>query len=228
MMRQLISGVSWLLPVAAVCCFAAQVQGAMGVANLRAEYRVNPLGLDSPQPRLSWIVTAEERGQKQSAYQILVAGDEKLLAPGQADLWDSGEVKSDQSNQVAYQGKPLASLTRCVWKVRVWDQAGKPSEWSTVASWTMGLLKPTDWKAKWIGYDAPPSPGEITLNGCKWIWFPEGNAREKAPAGKAYFRQKFTLPADRRRPGSASDRDAGSPAVVFPNTQRGVISRPAF
>ena len=47
--------------------------------NLRCEYRVNPLGIDVTQPRLSWIVTSAERGQKQTAYQVLVASDEATL-----------------------------------------------------------------------------------------------------------------------------------------------------
>ena len=38
--------------------------------------------------------------------------------------------------------------------MRVRDQAGAPSAWSEPASWSMGLLDPADWKAKWIGTDA--------------------------------------------------------------------------
>ena len=41
---------------------------------LRCEYLENPLGIDATQPRLSWIVESNERGQKQTAYQIIVAG----------------------------------------------------------------------------------------------------------------------------------------------------------
>jgi len=41
----------------------------------------------------------------------------------------------------------------CYWKVRVWDKDGNVSKWSEPAQWSMGLLKPGDWKAKWIGID---------------------------------------------------------------------------
>ena len=49
----------------------------------------------------------EDRGQKQTAYQVLVASTPKLLAKDQGDLWDSGKVASDQSIQVEHVGKPL-------------------------------------------------------------------------------------------------------------------------
>lgn len=39
---------------------------------------------------------------------------------------------------------------RCFWKVRVWDEAGKVSDWSPVHFWQTGLLTAEDWKAKWI------------------------------------------------------------------------------
>lgn len=124
-------------------------------AHLRCEYRTAPLGLDVAQPRLSWINTSAARGARQTAYQILVASTPELLAQGQGDRWDSGKVTSEQQNQIEYAGKPLASGTACHWKTRVWDQDGKLGAWSQPAVWTMGLLKPTDWQAQWIGVKQP-------------------------------------------------------------------------
>ena len=60
------------------------------------------------------------RGQKQSAYQVLVASSEALLKQDKGDLWDSKKVASDQSIQVEYAGKALEARTYCHWKVRVW------------------------------------------------------------------------------------------------------------
>jgi hypothetical protein len=123
--------------------------------DLRCEYRVDPLGIDSPHPRLRWILTAADpaaRGLAQSAYQILVASSPTLLEQSEGDLWDSGKVMSDQMSQVPYNGKALASLQACYWKVRVWDQGGTLSPWSAPAQWTMGILSEDDWSgAKWIG-----------------------------------------------------------------------------
>jgi alpha-L-rhamnosidase len=128
-------------------------------AELRCEYLENPLGIDVLTPRLSW--TLEVRGQKQTAYQVLVASSEKLLKEGKADLWDSGKVESEKSVHVEYKGKPLASRMQCFWRVRVWtfkaEDGNKKdkvecSGWSKPALWSMGLLKPDDWHAKWIGH----------------------------------------------------------------------------
>jgi alpha-L-rhamnosidase len=119
---------------------------------LRSEYLPDPLGLDTSCPRLSWRIEAPERNQVQSAYQVLVASDAKLLASDQADLWDSGKVTSCETNQIEYAGAPLQSRQQCFWKVRVWDGVGQESDWSEVARWSMGLLKPDDWQATWISH----------------------------------------------------------------------------
>ncbi|MGB2824433.1 MAG: family 78 glycoside hydrolase catalytic domain, partial [Phycisphaerae bacterium] len=123
---------------------------------LRCEYRIDPLGIDVKRPRLSWIVESDRRCQKQTAYRILVASSEVLLAADKGDLWDSGKVASDATAQIVYAGGPLRSRMRCWWKVRVWDASGRPSAWSSPAAWTMGLLREADWKqARWIGFDEP-------------------------------------------------------------------------
>ena len=141
---------------------------AVEVRNLRCEHRENPLGVDAAKPRLSWIVAesaerAELRGQKQSAYQVLVASTPELLAKGTGDLWDSGRVMSDQSTLVEYAGKSLHSGMPCHWRVRVWDKDGAGSAWSEAATWTMGLLTPDSWKAKWIGAVAAAGQASATI-----------------------------------------------------------------
>ncbi len=170
------------------------------VTDLRCEYRVNPLGIDETQPRLSWVLEAIDpgtRGLKQSAYRILVAASEPALNQGTGDLWDTGKTDSDQSTQIAYGGKPLGSGARAFWKVEVWDQAGRSSGWSRPASWSIGLLEREDWKGKWIGWDEtglykrPGSPFH-SLEKARWIWFPSGSAGA-APAGDRFFRAAFTV-----------------------------------
>src|SRR5712672_3548859 len=103
---------------------------------LRCEYLQSPLGLDETHPRLTWRVEASERGEKQTAYRIVVASDSsKLNSP---DLWDSGKVSSSQTVNVIYSGKSLASRQLCFWKVKVWNKDGQPSAWSETAKWSMG------------------------------------------------------------------------------------------
>ena len=79
-----------------------------------------------------------------------MASSPAALERDQGDVWDSGKVDSDETAQIAYAGKPLASRQVCHWKVRAWDRDGQPSGWSKPARWEMGLLKPADWSAQWI------------------------------------------------------------------------------
>src|SRR4051812_1141322 len=68
-------------------------------AELRCEYRDNPLSIEETKPRLSWLLKADDpslRGQTQSAYQVLVASSREALDTDKGDLWDSGQVKSNQ------------------------------------------------------------------------------------------------------------------------------------
>ena len=130
------------------------------VENLRCEYLKDPLGIDTEQPRLSWRLKSDQRGQTQTAYRILVADSEMALNQNCGTLWDSGKVVSDRSIQVPYAGRPLKSRARCFWKVQIWDREGSVSAWSEMATWTMGLLRSEDWTAKWIGLTLPGGEGE--------------------------------------------------------------------
>jgi alpha-L-rhamnosidase len=128
---------------------------------LRCEYRVGPMGIDAPHPRLSWEVRSRRRAERQTAYQIRVADSPRALGAGRANLWDSGRVRTNQTAQVAYAGRALASGQECWWQVRCWDRDGRSSAYTAPARWTMGLLRPSDWKARWISLETLPSlPGE--------------------------------------------------------------------
>ncbi len=129
---------------------AAETASPLAVTDLRCEYVSNPLGVDVAAPRLFWKLESSARNQRQAAYRILAASTAEALANGCGDLWDTGKVASDVTIQIPYGGKPLISSQQVFWKVRVWDQDGKASGWSKPASWTMGLLNPTDWQARWI------------------------------------------------------------------------------
>ena len=139
--------------------YAAMAGSGVSVKKLRCEYRVNPRGIDVVKPRLNWILQSGERGQKQTAYRVLVAGTRERLTSDEGDLWDSGKVESDRTIHLVYEGRPLKSRMRCWWKVRVWDKDGEASAWGEPATWSMGLLEGGDWKAKWIAHpkDAPAS-----------------------------------------------------------------------
>ena len=172
------------------------VLGAVTVGDLRCENLGNPLGIDVPEPRLSWILNATGRDEMQTAYQILVSPSLKELSADKGTLWDSGKVSSDRSIQVNYGGAPLAAHEQCFWKVRVWDSNGNVSPWSKPAYWTMGLLMPDDWgAAKWIGLDGAGVTNYLTNT--SWIWSPGGESDKSAPPGTNYFRRVITIPAGR-------------------------------
>ena len=158
---------------------AGLATAGMTVDELRCEYAVNPVGIDTPQPRLSWTLRATERAQRQSAYQLRVAASPQALEQGQPLLWDTGKVASDQSAHIVYAGTPLRAGERCYWQVRVWPvlsavegpalsavEGGQPSPWSAAASWQVAKLSAADWQARWIGPAASasiPSWSDFTL-----------------------------------------------------------------
>ncbi len=112
---------------------------------LRCEYFVNPVGIDVTDPRFSWQMTSDKRGAKQSAYEIEVRDANGEMA------WDSGKVVTDQSIHVKYRGRPLVSRDKLTWTLQTWDENDVASGVSEPATFEMGLLEPTDWKAEWIG-----------------------------------------------------------------------------
>lgn len=152
--------------------------------NLRTEYKTNPLGIDVAKPRLSWEIFYSGRNFIQTAYQIRAAGSEKDLKSGKNLLWDSKKTESDKSNQVAYNGIPLIAGQKVYWQVKIWDRNGNSSEWSDINFWEMGLLQPSDWKAKWIEPDVKedknkPNPSPYLRN--------EFNIKKAIKSARAYI-----------------------------------------
>ncbi len=127
---------------------AAESAGPLAPVSLRCEYLVNPTGIDMPKPRFFWVIEHPERGQVQSAYQIVVSSEPKADA---GDIWDSGKITSTKSTQVVFAGKALESGKSYFWKVRAWDRDGRESAWSAAARFDTGLFSKGDWKGSWIG-----------------------------------------------------------------------------
>lgn len=144
-LRLLCTALAFILPLAG----AAQ----MKVTSLTVEHMKNPSTVDETAPRLSWVNEARDakvRGERQTAYRIVVASSKEKLLAGDFDLWDSGKVLSEQSTLVPYGGQRLTSGQDCYWKVQTWNARRKVSPWSETGYWGMGLLSPSDWKAQWI------------------------------------------------------------------------------
>jgi len=158
---------------------------------LQCEQLINPQGIDTRHPRLSWQLSADGNGIRQTAWQLLVASTPELLAKDKGDCWTSPKTTSDQSRMIAYAGIPLKSGHTYYWKVHIWSagvsDGGTPlafDTWSAPAQWSMGLLDPRDWKAKWIGYDSSFSWDSVSK-------FSRLSAR--------YFRKEFKQPGPIKR-----------------------------
>ena len=145
------------------------------VTDLRCEYLTDPLGIDVQYPRFSWklVDSQQTRGQKQTAYQIVVTSDSRDASTTPADLWDSGKVTSPNSVNNAYAGAALRSGQNCRWKVRVWDKDGNPTPWSSEARFSMGLLELSDWQGDWIGYE--------DADNIKHIWYRKTFSLQSVP-----------------------------------------------
>jgi alpha-L-rhamnosidase len=120
----------------------------LSLKNLTVDHKINPIGIGNKQPRFSWKIKGAGNDIMQTAYSIRVATDEKFSSS--KIVWQSGKVESEESILQSYKGPDLKSGYRYYWQVKIWDNKGEESKWSTTAYYEMGLLSQSDWKAKWI------------------------------------------------------------------------------
>jgi alpha-L-rhamnosidase len=137
------------------------------VSELRVEHLDRPLGLDEPAPRFTWKLSSEVRGERQSAYRIVVRRSG-------VTVWDSGQVPSSDTTLVPYEGKPLEARARYEISVESWNRDGSASALAE-SFWETGMLG--SFRAQWIGYPTVASE----------------RAAESAPS--PYLRRSFTLEA---------------------------------
>lgn len=145
------------------------------VLNLMVNYRKNPVGIDDPNPRLSWQIQAQARGFIQSAYQIQ-AGCDPAFGAEAGLVWDTGKVNADSSVHIGYEGETLLPRTRYYWRVRIWDSEDNASVWSEAAYWETGQLSEQNWHASWITAASAPGQPVVSSDSCD------------------YFRTAFELP----------------------------------
>ena len=135
--------------------------------DLRCEHLRDPEGIDVALPRLSWLTpdTGPDGPSRQVGYRIIVGSSLDEVAAARGDLWDSGRVAGDASVLVEYGGAALRSRQQCWWRVATWptsegERAGereseREPRWSDIGRWSMGLLEPDDWSARWIAHPVP-------------------------------------------------------------------------
>lgn len=89
-----------------------------------------------PKPEYGWVVP--DGAISQSAYQVLVASSEENINNNIGDVWDSKQVRTNTSSEIAHGGSQLKSGQTYFWKVRIWDQDNRLSRYSKSQSFTMG------------------------------------------------------------------------------------------
>jgi alpha-L-rhamnosidase len=165
-----------------VAASTAHTSSSPSAGKLLTEYLEDPLGIDSPEPRLSWQFVQDVRGARQSAYQIKVADSLQALESGNANVWDSGKVESSQSTNIPLPGGQLRSGARYYWRVTVWDAQDAESDFSEPAWFEMGLLSEGDWKGVWLtvpgGGNGYHSAMDSNVDVTKWVQIDLGESIE--------------------------------------------------
>jgi hypothetical protein len=162
-----------LLAASVACCaLLAAATGAPGQqaapshlaapVALQTEGKANPLAIAGPAPRLSWTLSATNvllHSVRQSAYQVEVAARPQDLAATRNLVWNSGKTtaSAEAVPAASYNGQPLEPAHTYWWSVRVWDENGQPSLWSSPAHWTQAPL----WHTQWIAAQATDSEAGV-------------------------------------------------------------------
>ena len=133
-----------------VLVLIVSVSAQLQVSSLTADYKTDPLGIDNPEPKLSWIIQSDQNNTMQANYEIRAAQVPAELAKKKKQIWNSGKVASSRSVHIKYDGKALESFQRVYWQVRVVDNHGEKSKWSDPAFFETGILEEVTWEANWI------------------------------------------------------------------------------
>ena len=145
-------------------------------SGLMADFgRKSPVVVPNATPDFSWIVPRE--AVFQSAYQVLVASSKANLDNNMGDVWNSGQVRGNQSANIAYAGSSLKSGTTYFWKVRLWDTHNRTGDYSA----------PQSFRVDEVGTSiAPPASFERERNEPK-VFRKQANGAYFADFGKDAF-----------------------------------------
>lgn len=126
----------------AYLCSALFSSGApLKIDRLQVDFQTNPTGVGEV-PNLSWTLASDERGQIQRGFHLLAASSLEKLTEKEADLWNSRVENSNKRHLHAWQGKKLTPAQKVYWKVRAWDKANTPGDWSEPAHFVVGGTDP--------------------------------------------------------------------------------------
>ena len=174
------------------------------IIDLMCNRQVCPVNINDNIPGLSWKANSLKRDYLQYAYQVIVSTDSIKLLQNIGDLWNSGQVISDMSVDVPYNGIKLRSWQSCWWKVKVWNNSGESSGWSKPSFWRMSFLNEADWAGEWICSDIELTPLQKQLKAMpdfdmgsedsNWVFVERlrKTPKEQETAPAVYLRKEFT------------------------------------
>jgi len=118
---------------------------SLSVQKTTCEYQESPFLVNSKTPRFGWQIFSDRNQVEQSAYSIEIADAENNI------IWNTGRVKSNQSQHVEYSGENvLVSGKEYFWRVKIWDENNKSSGWSKISTFRMAPSNIEE-NVKWIG-----------------------------------------------------------------------------
>ena len=134
----------FLIAALLVMSFSVQAKD-ITITRLTCEMREGRVTI-SDAPRLGWQMSSPENGTRQTAYEIEV----RDVWAGKV-VWNSGKVKSAQSQLVSCADAALAKDRHYTWRVRVWDEADTPSAWSVSSDFSILTSEAAFAGSEWIG-----------------------------------------------------------------------------
>lgn len=117
--------------------------------DLTCDHLIRPLGIDNPTPRLSWRMSDDRPGARQTAYRLIVDTDSLAVVDGKGSEWDTRQQTSDHQ-LVTYAGRSLRPFTRYYWRVEIWDKDEQPATASDVQAFETGMMSLSNWQGAWI------------------------------------------------------------------------------
>ena len=100
------------------------------VVNLGKQYQY--VEIHKEKPLFGWCVVSEKQNTVQHAYQILVSSGIEKINNNIGDLWDTGKIMSNNSINIPYAGKKTEPNKIYFWKVKIWNNHGEESSFSSI------------------------------------------------------------------------------------------------
>lgn len=132
-----------------IFCSAPIFAFAQNPSQLKTEYLVNPIGIDNPNPRLTWQMADTRIGAKQTSFRLMVNTDSIALSKGKAKEWNTGWLQTS-NNLIVYAGQTLKPFTKYFWRIELTDQQKVKSTAIKIGSFEMGMMNAKNWQGSWI------------------------------------------------------------------------------